>query len=95
MTLVIRQCLDARFSAYYIIGIPLGLFLAFSSAFKMGLYGIWIGLTSSLVYGAFVGCWLALRTDWNDEVQRVRSSLNREHQAVLKHTEEETGQPTH
>lgn len=41
----------------------------------MGLHGLWYGLTVALVYGATVGVWLGLKTDWNREVQKVQKRL--------------------
>ncbi|KAF7323676.1 RNA helicase [Mycena kentingensis (nom. inval.)] len=56
-------------SAYYILGIPLGTALAFN--YHMGLQGLWLGLTMSLVYCAVIGTILCLRTDWEREVSKV------------------------
>ncbi|KAJ7885100.1 MATE efflux family protein [Mycena olivaceomarginata] len=56
-------------SAYYIIGIPFGAYLAFN--LDMGLHGLWIGLTVSLVYCAVFGSLLCVRTDWDREVRKV------------------------
>jgi MATE family multidrug resistance protein len=55
------------------LGLPIGLWLAFRR--NMGLHGLWYGLTVSLIYGATVGVWLALKTDWNREVQKVQKRL--------------------
>jgi MATE family multidrug resistance protein len=44
----------------------------------MGLHGLWYGLTVSLIYGSAVGVWLALKTDWNKEVQKVQKRLQRD-----------------
>jgi len=41
----------------------------------MGLHGLWYGLTLSLVYGSAVGVWIALKTDWVREVQKVQRRL--------------------
>ncbi|KAL7284329.1 hypothetical protein ACG7TL_001615 [Trametes sanguinea] len=60
-------------SAYYVVGIPFGVWLAFWR--DMQLHGLWIGLTVSLVYCAAAGVWLCLRTDWNREVEKVRVRL--------------------
>ncbi|KAI0700194.1 MATE efflux family protein [Cytidiella melzeri] len=64
-------------SAYYVIGIPFGIWLAFSREY--GLAGLWIGLTISLVYAAGVGVWICLRTDWDYQVQKVRARLAADH----------------
>lgn len=65
-----------HFSAYYIIGIPFGIWLTFKR--DMELQGLWIGLTVSLVYCAVVGVWLCLVTDWDREVQKVMDRLARD-----------------
>ncbi|KAH9039515.1 MATE efflux family protein [Lactarius pseudohatsudake] len=60
-------------SAYYVLGIPIGVWLAFRC--NMGLHGLWSGLTVSLVYGSALGVWVALKTDWAWEVQKVQRRL--------------------
>jgi len=70
-----KQFLGAmlNLSAYYVIGIPFGIWLAFSR--HLGLAGLWIGLTVSLVYVATVGVIVCLRTDWDREVKKVEARL--------------------
>ncbi|TBU24333.1 MATE efflux family protein [Dichomitus squalens] len=60
-------------SAYYVIGIPFGIWLAFWR--DMQLHGLWVGLTVSLVYAAAIGVWICLKTDWEREVEKVRIRL--------------------
>jgi len=60
-------------SSYYIIGIPFGMWLTFKCG--MGIYGLWIGLTVSLVYCSLFGTLLCVRADWNREVWKVRMRL--------------------
>jgi len=60
-------------SAYYMLGIPFGVWLAFRQ--NMGLHGLWYGLTLSLVYGSAVGVTMALRADWNKESEKVQKRL--------------------
>ncbi|KAG1752072.1 MATE efflux family protein [Suillus lakei] len=60
-------------SAYYIIGIPFGLWLAFKQ--DMQLAGLWCGLTAALLYSSTFGIWLCLRTNWKREVEKVAERL--------------------
>jgi MATE family multidrug resistance protein len=60
-------------SAYYVIGLPLGIYLAFR--WHLGIHGLWIGLTISLIYCSTVGSWICFRTDWNKEVMKVIERL--------------------
>ncbi|KDR72491.1 hypothetical protein GALMADRAFT_252589 [Galerina marginata CBS 339.88] len=73
-----KQFLGAllNLSAYYIFGIPLGIYLAFTR--QMGLHGLWLGLTFSLVYCAVIGTWISVRTDWDREVDKVMHRLKEE-----------------
>ncbi|KAJ8516103.1 hypothetical protein ONZ45_g6554 [Pleurotus djamor] len=63
-------------TGYYIIGLPIGILLAFKAS--MGLLGIWIGLTVALVNNCFWELWVVLRTDWKEEVQKVADRLYEE-----------------
>ena len=54
-------------------GIPCGIWLAFKQ--DMGLQGLWLGLTLSLVYCAVVGTMLCLNADWDREVRKVLERL--------------------
>ncbi|TDL13472.1 MATE efflux family protein [Rickenella mellea] len=71
-------------SAYYIIGIPFGIWLAFKR--DMNLAGLWVGLTVSLVYSATFGVALCLKTDWQHEVDKVMARLAKD-KRVLSHGE--------
>ncbi|KAI0341507.1 MATE efflux family protein [Trametopsis cervina] len=73
-------------SAYYVIGIPFGIWLAFSRDF--GLVGLWIGLTLSLVYAAGAGVWICLRTDWEYQVQKVRARIAADQKANMRYDAE-------
>jgi MATE family multidrug resistance protein len=42
---------------------------------NMGLHGLWYGLTLALVFGSVGGVWIALKTDWSREVQKVQRRL--------------------
>ncbi|KAJ7636892.1 MATE efflux family protein [Roridomyces roridus] len=74
-------------SAYYVIGIPFGAWLAFNWSF--GLHGLWIGLTVSLVYCAVIGTWICVRTDWEREVRKVQARLDGEREEQRKGADEE------
>ncbi|KAF7323681.1 RNA helicase [Mycena kentingensis (nom. inval.)] len=69
-------------SAYYILGIPLGALLAFHAPMRMGLHGLWTGLTVALVYSAVAGTVLCLRTDWEREVGKVVKRVEDEARAA-------------
>ncbi|KAG0697233.1 MATE efflux family protein [Suillus ampliporus] len=56
-------------SAYYVIGIPFGIWLAFKK--DMGLVGLWLGLTVSLVYCSAWGIYMCVTADWQKEVTKV------------------------
>ncbi|EPQ53474.1 MATE efflux family protein [Gloeophyllum trabeum ATCC 11539] len=75
-------------SGYYLIGIPFGLWLAFKR--DMGLAGLWIGLTVSLVFVATIGAYLCLGADWEREVEKVRVRL-----AADKRAEQRAGAQQH
>ncbi|KAF8954512.1 multidrug/Oligosaccharidyl-lipid/Polysaccharide flippase [Flammula alnicola] len=59
--------------AYYIIGFPIGIYLAFWLGY--GLRGLWIGMTISLIYCASSGILLCMQVDWDSEVQKVTKRL--------------------
>ncbi|KAG8793287.1 hypothetical protein FRC17_008467, partial [Serendipita sp. 399] len=62
---------------YYIIGLPLGLLLAFKA--KVGLQGLWIGLTVALVFQGLGGLYICtIRADWDKEVRKTMIRLGQE-----------------
>lgn len=60
-------------SAYYGIGIPFGVWLAFKM--DIGLVGLWVGLTVSLVYCSVWGTYLCITADWQKEVRKALHRL--------------------
>jgi MATE family multidrug resistance protein len=67
--------------AYYIIGMPLGVCLAFPP-FKgmqsMGLFGLWVGLTIGLLSVSVFQIGFILFLDWNQEVANAKARLELE-----------------
>ncbi|ORX37338.1 mate-domain-containing protein [Kockovaella imperatae] len=62
-------------TCYYIIGLPLGLWLTFAPEAHLGLIGIWLGLSFALGYASVVSFMLVWRADWHRAVERVRERL--------------------
>jgi len=72
-----RQAIGAKlnFFAYYIVGIPFGIILAFY--YHQGLRGLWIGLSTGLCFVTIIGAYITLcRSDWEqlaiDAKQRMK-----------------------
>ncbi|KAG2143521.1 MATE efflux family protein [Suillus bovinus] len=62
-----------NFSAFYVIGIPFGVWLTFRM--DMGLLGLWVGFTVSLIYCSVWGTYLCITADWQKEVRKVVDRL--------------------
>lgn len=71
-----RQALSAviNLSAYYVVGIPMSLFLAFGP-WQMGLSGLWWGLTVALIYGAAAALYSVYHTDWPSVLRRIHANM--------------------
>ncbi|KIO11262.1 hypothetical protein M404DRAFT_127956 [Pisolithus tinctorius Marx 270] len=61
------------YSAYYVIGLPIGLWLTFKR--DLGLFGLWWGLNLAMAYATSIGLYLCFTTDWDKEVERVVARL--------------------
>jgi len=62
------------YSSYYLLGIPLGLVLAFHLGF--GLAGLWIGLLAALASTAMAGLFIGIVwAHWEIEVERARKRV--------------------
>jgi MATE family multidrug resistance protein len=68
-------------------GIPFGIYLAFK--WDLGLHGLWIGLTVSLVYSATFGTLISYRTDWDTERRRVSDRLEADNKRRSKRDPED------
>ncbi|KAH7921551.1 MATE efflux family protein [Leucogyrophana mollusca] len=75
-------------SAYYVLGIPFGIWLAFKK--DMQLAGLWIGLTLALIYSSAWGIYLCLKTDWKREVSKVMDRLASDRKGI-EHDAEHRG----
>lgn len=60
----------ANLVGYYLIGIPLGLFLTFGP-WQWGLAGLWIGLTVALLFASLAMGLVLGSTDWRYEVHKT------------------------
>jgi len=58
-------------SAYYILGIPIGILVAFHFDFQLA--GLWIGLMVALMYSSILSVWIGIvRADWEVEATKAR-----------------------
>ena len=61
----------ANVVAYYVVGIPIGLVLAFKA--QLGLYGMWIGLAVGLMsVSCFLVPFILFATNWEKESMRAK-----------------------
>lgn len=60
-------------SAYYCIGIPFGVWLVFKM--NIGLVGLWVGITTALVYCSAWGTYLCITAVWQKEVMKALERL--------------------
>lgn len=72
---------------YYVFGIPIGILLAFQ--LKMGLLGLWAGLTLALALGSISLSWWIIRTDWDEEVRKVHRRMGMDDEYVAKPVDDE------
>lgn len=60
---------------YYVVGIPLGTFLAFK--FNLGAKGIWSGMVGGTAMQTIILLWVTFRTDWDKEVAKAKKRLSK------------------
>ncbi|KAI4379808.1 hypothetical protein MLD38_006055 [Melastoma candidum] len=72
-----RQTMVAwvNLASYYLVGIPLGLVLAYVA--HLEVRGIWIGMISGVALQTLVLGFVIWRTDWDEQVKRASERLNR------------------
>lgn len=60
--------------AYFVIGLPFGVYLAFTHHY--GVEGMWIGLTAGIASGCVVSLYKIFQTDWDamTDAARIRTS---------------------
>ncbi|KAL2643193.1 hypothetical protein R1flu_010780 [Riccia fluitans] len=61
----------ANLGAFYLVGIPLGIYLAFACG--LGLLGLWIGLLAAVLTCAVLTVTVVMRTDWILESFRAQN----------------------
>jgi multidrug resistance protein, MATE family len=70
-----RQSLGAtlNFVAYYLLGIPVACLMAFS--LHLGVVGLWMGMTTSLMLVSVCGTFLIWKSDWDWLAQRAQMRI--------------------
>ncbi|BGP42920.1 ethionine resistance protein [Rhodotorula kratochvilovae] len=61
-------------ASYYVLGLPIGIFVAFAGP-KLGLSGLWLGLTIALTFTGISSTWICWRIDWEGEAEQTRVRL--------------------
>ncbi len=62
----------------WVVGVPLAVFLAFYTYPRLGLEGLWIGLSSGMTLLALITLSHALALDWEREAKKVVFVLGRQ-----------------
>ncbi|KAJ0759242.1 putative multi antimicrobial extrusion protein [Helianthus annuus] len=68
---------------YYVVGVPLGAFLAFK--FNLGVMGIWCGMIAGTALQTLILLWVTFRTDWDKEVEKSKNRVNQWHYKKQNH----------
>ncbi|GAA5836748.1 hypothetical protein JCM9279_007648 [Rhodotorula babjevae] len=61
-------------ASYYVLGLPIGIFVAFAGP-RMGLSGLWLGLTIALTFTGISSTWICWKMDWEKESEMTRVRL--------------------
>ncbi|WVQ96425.1 hypothetical protein IAU59_003530 [Kwoniella sp. CBS 9459] len=62
-------------TSYYVIGLPFGIWLTFEPKYKLGLVGLWVGLSAALAYASILEFWMVWAANWTRAVERIRERL--------------------
>ncbi|OCF45939.1 MATE family multidrug resistance protein [Kwoniella heveanensis CBS 569] len=62
-------------TSYYVIGLPFGIWLTFEPKYKLGLVGLWVGLSAALAYASILEFWMVWSANWTRAVERIRERL--------------------
>ncbi|WVF68910.1 hypothetical protein IAT40_003683 [Kwoniella sp. CBS 6097] len=62
-------------TSYYVIGLPFGIWLTFEPKYKLGLVGLWVGLSVALAYASILEFWMVWSANWTRAVERIRERL--------------------
>ena len=60
---------------YWVIGIPLGMLLTFHPKLHLGLYGLWTGLTTALMFTAVGAVFVISKIKWGKLVKEVHTKV--------------------
>jgi len=61
-----------------VVGIPLGIYLAFARG--LGLSGLWIGIAAALICGGIAGLLICLKMDWDWAILNAHERNEKERQ---------------
>ncbi|KAJ2077280.1 ethionine resistance protein [Coemansia sp. RSA 988] len=80
-----RQNLGAliNFTAYYLIGFPLGLYFTYGTP-HFGVLGLWYGLCIGVGLAVPMQLLICLRTDWAFEVRRCMARVSEDHSSLMR-----------
>ncbi|KAJ4798245.1 Protein DETOXIFICATION [Rhynchospora pubera] len=70
-------CSIINLAAYYLVGIPSAVFLAFSLHF--GGQGLWMGIICAMVVQLIILVWIIVRTDWHHETVSAQERIQKSH----------------
>ncbi|KAJ2727191.1 ethionine resistance protein [Coemansia sp. Benny D115] len=66
-----------NFTAYYVLGFPLGLFLTYGRL-HVGVLGLWCGICAGVALAVLLQICICLATRWDDEVRRCIARVSKD-----------------